>query len=122
MARVFVVDDDPVICRLARHILEMAGHEVVTLNDGEQALRALEESLPDVLITDLMMPRMDGFELLGRIRSDPRWAALPVIILTARGSIDDRRRVESAGMTRILTKPFSSAQLADQVNALCSPN
>ena len=119
MARVFVVDDDPVVCRLARHILELAGHEVVTLSDGQAALQALEQSVPDVLITDLMMPKLDGFELLQRIRADGRWSALPVVVLTARMGADDRRRVAATGTTRFLTKPFSSAQLIEQIKQLC---
>ncbi len=119
MARVFVVDDDPVVCRLTRHILELVGHEVVVLSDGQAALHALEQSVPDVLVTDLMMPEMDGFELLQHIRADARWLALPVVVLTARTGVDDRRRVAAAGTTRFLTKPFSSAQLVDQIKQLC---
>jgi len=119
MARVFVVDDDPVVCRLARYILQLAGHEVVALNDAQEALQALEQSVPDVLVTDLMMPEMSGLELLRRIRADARWSALPVVVLTARGGANDRRQAEEAGTTHFLTKPFSSAQLIDQIKQLC---
>jgi CheY-like chemotaxis protein len=118
---VFVVDDDAAVCRLARHILELAGHEAVMFYDGQQALEALEQSTPDVVFTDLMMPRMDGLELLKRIRADARWAALPVVILTARGGANDRQLAEEAGVSDFLTKPFSSAQLLDLLRRLKPP-
>ena len=88
------------------------------MDSAEEVLEEMERSAPDVLITDLMMPSMSGFDLLKRIRADARWAALPVIVLTARSSYDDRRRVMEAGTTYYLTKPFSSAQLIDQVRKL----
>ncbi|HLF27252.1 MAG TPA: response regulator [Anaerolineae bacterium] len=119
MALIFVVDDDPVVCRLARHILQLAGHQVAIFYDGEEALAALAHSTPDVVITDLMMPRLNGMELLQRIRADERWAALPVVMLTARGGMNDRRLAEAAGVSHFLTKPFSSAQLIDQIDKLC---
>ena len=121
MARVFVVDDDAAVCRLARHILELAGHEAVMFYDGQQALEALERSTPDVVFTDLMMPRMDGLELLKRIRADARWATLPVVMLTARGGAADRRQAEEVGVSDFLTKPFSSAQLLDLMRRLVPP-
>jgi len=121
MATILVIDDDPVVCRLASHILELAGYSVVTLNNGREALHALEASTPDLVITDIMMPDMNGIELLQHIRADRRWADLPVIVLTARGSMDDRRKVAEAGTIYFLTKPFSSAQLVDQVKRLCPP-
>jgi CheY-like chemotaxis protein len=117
MARVFVIDDDQVVRRLARAILERGGHEVVALADGQSALAALEQSTPDIIITDLMMPRMNGLDLLRRIRADARWAALPVVLLTARGTADDMRQAQEAGVSHLLTKPFSSAQLLDEIAA-----
>jgi chemosensory pili system protein ChpA (sensor histidine kinase/response regulator) len=115
---VFVVDDDAAVCRLARYILELAGHEAAMFYDGQQALEALERSTPDVVFTDLMMPRMDGLELLKRIRADARWATLPVVILTARGGATDRQLAEEAGVSDFLTKPFSSAQLLELMRRL----
>lgn len=119
MAKIFIVDDDPVVCRLACYILEMAGYDALALGSGHEAIEALERSTPDVLITDLMMPHMSGFELLQHIRADRRWKKLPVVILTARGSIEDRRKAAEAGSADFLTKPFSSAQLINQVRRLC---
>lgn len=118
MACVFVVDDDQVVRRLAQTILERAGYQVVLLEDGQAALEALERTTPDVILTDLMMPRVNGLALLRRIRADARWSALPVVVLTARGTAEDIRRAEEAGVSHFLIKPFSSAQLLDEVSAL----
>jgi CheY-like chemotaxis protein len=121
MAHVFVVDDDPVICRLAQHILERAGHSVVLLYDGQEAVEALERTAPDLVITDLMMPNMDGMALVRRIRADVRWSSLPVVVFTARSESRDRRKAEKAGANHYLTKPFSSAQLLDIVDRFARP-
>src|SRR3990172_6133890 len=121
MARIFVVDDDMVVRELSRFILRRGGHEVVTLADGQEALDALEQSMPDLLVTDLMMPRVDGVELVRRIRADRRWSTLPIVILTARGGPDDWRRAQAAGADHFLTKPFSSAQLLDAIRKLMPP-
>jgi chemosensory pili system protein ChpA (sensor histidine kinase/response regulator) len=121
MARVFIIDDDPVVCRLARHILKRAGHETLTFGDGLEALKTLEQSRPDVVITDLVMPGMTGLELLRRIRADARWQTLPVVVLTARSGMDEQRRAAQAGASHFLTKPFSSAQLLDEINRFVAP-
>lgn len=122
MTSVFVVDDDPVICRLAKHILERAGYAVTVLYDGEEAWKALKNSVPDILLTDLMMPRITGVELLQRIRADTRLSALPVVVFTARSEPHDRRRAEEAGASHYLTKPFSSAQLLEVVGRFALPD
>jgi len=121
MARVYVVDDDPVICRLAQYILERAGHTVVVLYDGLQAVEAMEQSVPDMLITDLMMPNMGGVALMRHIRADGRWSTLPLLVFTARSESSDRREAEDAGADYFLTKPFSSAQLLDAVRRFAPP-
>ena len=121
MPKVFVVDDDPVICRLAQHILERAGYSVTVLYDGQEALEALRISVPDVLITDLMMPNVTGVELLQFIRADARLSSLPVVVFTARSESNDRSRAEEAGASHYLTKPFSSAQLLEVVAKYAPP-
>jgi len=121
MARVYVVDDDPVICRLADYILRRAGYVVEVWYDGDEALEALARATPDVIVTDLMMPRLSGVALIQRIRATPEWAALPVIVFTARSEVRDRRQAEEAGASLILTKPFSSAQLLEAVKRFALP-
>lgn len=122
MALVYVVDDDPVICRLAQHILNQAGYTVELLHDGVEALEAMQRSTPDVLVTDLMMPNMGGLALIRRIRADSRWSSLPIVVFTARGEHSDQRQAEEAGVSHYLTKPFSSAQLLEAVRRFVQPN
>ncbi|HKZ85679.1 MAG TPA: response regulator [Anaerolineae bacterium] len=122
MALVYVVDDDPVICRLAQHILNQAGYTVELLHDGVEALEAMQRSTPDVLVTDLMMPNMSGLALIRHIRADSRWSSLPIVVFTARGERSDRRQAEEAGVSHYLTKPFSSAQLLEAVRRFAQPN
>jgi CheY-like chemotaxis protein len=77
-----VVDDEPDMRFLFRHFLETAGHEVVEANDGGAALQSVHESPPDLVITDIMMPVMGGLELIGRLRSDPATAAIPIVVVS----------------------------------------
>ncbi len=83
---VLAVDDEPNIRRLVEVNLQRAGYRVATAEDGEHALERLREERPDLMVVDVMMPRMDGFELLRRLKQDPDTAEIPVIMLTARGA------------------------------------
>ncbi len=91
--RVLLVEDDPAVRRILALQLQTRGYAVRTANDGAEGFRALQEELPDCVVLDLMMPVMDGFELLKRIRSLARTANLPVLVLTA--SEDERHRLRS---------------------------
>lgn len=81
--KVLCVDDEPDLLYLFTFILTRAGHEVIQATNGEEALARLEDGLPDVIVTDLMMPVMDGAEFVARLRADPRWSAIPVVLVTA---------------------------------------
>ena len=117
MATVLVVDDEADIRELVRINLEMEGHRVVTAADGTQALEALRREAPDLVLLDVMMPGIDGWEVLGAIKadSDEGLAQTPVMMLTAR--TDDMDRIKGAieGAIRYVTKPFGVADLRDQV-------
>jgi CheY-like chemotaxis protein len=93
MAQILVVDDDPATCRALAGLLRLEGHRADCARDGQEALRALEERVPDLIVLDMMMPRVDGLTLLARIRADSRFAAVPVVIYTA---VDDAHRREQA--------------------------
>lgn len=122
MARVLVVDDTPVNLRVCRLILERQGHVVETETNPTTVLAQLEAHRPDLLITDLMMPVLDGIELTRLIRAVPALAALPIIMLTARGEESDQDRAMDAGVTLFLTKPVSSGVLTSAVDTvLASP-
>jgi DNA-binding response OmpR family regulator len=109
--RVLVVDDERLIRRLVEVNLLRAGYRVHTAEDGEEALAAIRADRPDLVVLDVMMPRMDGFELLTRLREDPELAELPVIVLSARAHDRDIFEAWRRGATMYLTKPFRPADL-----------
>ncbi|MGI8688330.1 MAG: response regulator [Thermomicrobiales bacterium] len=124
MAKVLVVDDNPVNLRVCRLILERYGHAVETETNPVAALARMATQapdLPDVLITDLMMPVLDGIELTRQIRALPTGRDLPIIMLTARGEESDKDRAMEAGATNFLTKPVSSGVLTAAVNDALAP-
>lgn len=112
-ARVLVVDDDPGLRRLISMRLESAGHQVDAVDSGEAALGSLAGQLPDLVITDLRMPGMDGMSLFRHLRE--RLPGLPVIILTAHGTIPDAVAASREGAFAFLTKPFDGAELLGSV-------
>ena len=116
MAHILVVDDNPVNLRVCRLILERFGHTVITETNPVSALKGMEGALPDVLITDLMMPVLDGIALTRQVRALSGGMRMPIIILTARGEDDDQERAMQAGATSYLTKPVSSGALSNAVD------
>jgi DNA-binding response OmpR family regulator len=113
--RVLVADDDPDVRRLVRTLLERAGHEVVEAADGRQCLRALYDRRPELVVLDVGMPALDGWEALARIRE---LANVPVLLLTARGDELDRVRGLRAGADDYVSKPFGRQELVARVDAL----
>ena len=115
--RVLVVEDSPVVRELVTSILHTAELDTVAAGDGEDALQVLAGGPPDLIISDVEMPRVDGFELLRRVRE--RWPRLPVVMLTTRGSEDDRRRAATLGADAYLIKAeFEQSRLIDTVHRL----
>lgn len=117
MATVLVVDDEADIRELVRINLVMAGHEVVLAADGVEGLDAVEIEQPDLVILDVMMPELDGWEVLSRMKASPEEhvANTPVVMLTARSDDMDRIRGGIEGAIYYLTKPFSLAELRERV-------
>ncbi|MTV47583.1 response regulator [Heliobacillus mobilis] len=118
MAKILVVEDDQHILELVRFNLEKEGHEVETAMDGEAALERLQEDLPDAIILDLMMPRLDGLEVCRRVRSRARSAHLPILMLTAKGEEVDKVIGLEMGADDYMTKPFSPRELTARIKAL----
>ncbi len=117
-ARVLVVDDSAAIRTLIVVNLRLEGYDVREAADGEQALEVVGEWRPDVITLDVVMPRLDGFGTLQRLRADPGTADIPVVLVTARAQAFDRERGEALGVDAYLTKPFEPADLVDMVAAL----
>jgi CheY-like chemotaxis protein len=112
--RVLVADDSPVVCQVVREILTSAGYEVELTHDGTQALAAFRRREPDLVLSDLEMPQMGGFELLAEIRRLSQ--SVPVVMLTTRGSLEDRQRATELGANAYLLKTgFKSDSLLDVV-------
>jgi two-component system OmpR family response regulator len=114
--RVLVVDDEPTISDLLAMALRYEGCEMRTAADGEQALRSAAEFHPDVVVLDLMLPDLDGMEVLRRLRAET--PTLPVLFLTARDSVEDRVAGLTAGVDDYVTKPFSLEEVIARVRAL----
>ena len=111
-----IVDDDNAIRQLVARILEMAGYETCTARDGHEALEQFRAERPDLVVTDLVMPLMDGFELCRRIRE---YSSVPIIVMTGSGIIE-RSEAVRAGANLLLTKPFGADELLSHVASLLS--
>ena len=117
LASILVVEDDPDISDLIAHYLQKAGHEVTRLTSGTQVLPRLRTAIPDLVILDLMLPGMDGLLVCQAMRADTSMAAIPVIMLTARGDEADRIAGLELGADDYVTKPFSAKELVARVAA-----
>lgn len=115
---VLVVDDDPFIARLLEIELRAAGYEVRVANDGERALELATERCPELVLADVMMPNMDGFELTRRLRQDSRTATVSVIMLTARGLSADKLEGFSVGADDYIVKPFDTPELLARIRGV----
>jgi DNA-binding NarL/FixJ family response regulator len=113
--RLLLVDDEPGLRSAVKAYLEDEGFAVTTANDGEEGWTAAQERMPDVVITDVMMPRCDGYGLLRRLRADERLGGTPVIFLTAKGMTADRIAGFQAGADDYIPKPFDPDELVARV-------
>ncbi|NUR06628.1 MAG: response regulator [Nocardioidaceae bacterium] len=116
--RALVVDDSVVVRGLIGVNLELEGFEVRTAEDGLEALEVLETWLPDVITVDVMMPRLGGFDLIARLRADPRTATLPVVVVTGRAQATDRDLGLRLGADDYVSKPFEPGDLVETVTRL----
>ncbi|WP_052889592.1 response regulator transcription factor [Thermogemmatispora carboxidivorans] len=112
---ILCVDDDPHLLRLVSRNLELEGYAILTASDGEQALTVFKEQQPDLILLDVMMPRLDGFSVCQRVRE---YSGVPIILLTARGQDQDKVRGLDLGADDYLTKPFSIEELLARVRAV----
>jgi DNA-binding response OmpR family regulator len=115
---VLVADDDPDILDLVTFRLDRAGYEVVQARDGQEALDTALARAPDLCVLDVMMPRLDGYEVTRRLREAESTRSVPVILLTARAQESDVERGFDAGATDYMRKPFSPQELRARVEAL----
>jgi CheY-like chemotaxis protein len=118
VARVLAVDDDHVIRGLLEINLQLEGHDVVTAVDGRDALDQVAADPPDLILLDLMMPNVNGWEVLQRLKTDDTTRAIPIVVLSARAMEADIRRGYDLGVDVYVTKPFDPIELMDVVRRL----
>jgi pilus assembly protein CpaE len=118
MPRVLVVDDDPMLAKLVQITLSKAGYTIVTANDGIECLRKTKRDKPDLIILDVSMPGIDGFEVARRIRKDPTTKNIPILMLTGRNDASNKVQAFSIGVDDYLTKPFDINELVARVSSL----
>lgn len=116
--RVLLAEDEPNIAESITFLLERAGFEVTVENDGRGALDAVMADSPDVLVLDVMLPGLDGYEILRTLRADRDCESLPVLMLTAKGQREDREMALKCGADLFITKPFSNAEIVSAVRKL----
>ena len=115
--RLLLIDDDPNLILLVRDYLEFRGYEVMTADNGREALDMLSQDLPDMIVCDIMMPEMDGYALIENVRQDPRTSWIPVLFLSARGQSQDRIKGLNLGADVYMVKPFEPEELVAQVES-----
>jgi len=118
VARVMAVDDDHVIRGLLEVNLEMEGHEVITAVDGQDALDRVRDERPDLILLDVMMPNVNGWQVAETLKNDPETRNIPIVFLSARAMEADVRKGTDLGVQAYVTKPFDPIDLMDLVNRL----
>jgi DNA-binding response OmpR family regulator len=116
--RILIVDDEPNIVLSLEFLLRREGWEPAVAADGEAALAELERAVPDLVLLDVMLPRLNGLEVLRRIRADARWGAVRVIVLTAKSRDTEVTRGMELGADAYVTKPFSTRELVELIRRL----
>ncbi len=115
--KVMVIDDSKTIRRTAETLLQKEGCEVITAEDGFDALAKIADNKPDIIFVDVMMPRLDGYQTCSLIKKNPRFAATPVVMLSSKDGLFDRARGSMSGSDEYLTKPFTKDSLLKVVAA-----
>lgn len=115
MARILFVDDDPFTLETLNKSVQLFGHQAVLATNGEQALRLAKECSPDLIMTDMMLPDMDGLNLVTSLRKDPSTSCIPIVMLTASPEIDALQLSRAAGVDAYLNKPIHLQQLQEVI-------
>ncbi len=119
VTRVLVIDDSNTIRRSAEIFLRQGGYEVVLAEDGFDALAKVNDTQPDLVFCDILMPRLDGYQTCAIIKRNPRFSSVPVVMLSSRDGVFDKARGRMVGSDEYLTKPFTKEQLLRAVAQFC---
>ena len=118
MAKILIVDDDVLITSLMQSLVSIDRHEPIVVNDSTEALDVAKATSPDLITLDLMMPNLNGYELCGMLRAEPRFSLTPIIIISAKEDTQSRDRAFSLGATEYLTKPFNIDEFLQTIKRL----
>lgn len=116
--KILVVDDEPDILQVVTKRLILSGFEIITASDGQEALDKARKEAPDLIILDLMLPKIDGYKVCGLLKRDSRYANTPVILFTARAQEDDMKMGQEVSADAYITKPFEPQVLLDKIKEL----
>ena len=119
--KVLIVDDEPNIVAALEFLLEKNGYQVQVAANGEEALARLDDFAPDLVLLDVMVPKVSGYEVCQRMRTQPKWREIKIVMLSARGREVEVEKGMSLGADLYVTKPFSSAELVATIGRLLSP-
>lgn len=117
---VLTVDDSRTMREMLKHTLEDAGFLVFQAEDGQQGLEVLDQSSPHVIVTDINMPRLDGFGFIEGVRRNDRWRGVPILVLTTESDGEKKTRAREAGATGWIVKPFNAAKLVEAVRRVAA--
>ena len=117
-ARILVVEDDPKVIIFIEDNLENMGYQVLTARNGAEGLEKAREAKPDLLVLDVMMPEMDGYEVCSQLKADPETRGIPILMLTAKGQLQDKVKGLDIGADDYLAKPYEKAEFEARVKAL----
>lgn len=115
--RLLLIDDDPNLILLVKDYLEFRGYEVITAENGREAIEVLEQEIPDMIICDVMMPEMDGYAFVNEVRQEERTSWIPILFLSAKGQSQDKIKGLNIGADVYMVKPFEPEELVAQVEA-----
>lgn len=118
MKKILIVDDDLTLCKVLQNSLEQRGYQVISVDSGKDALVKFRQDIPDIIVSDVSMPEMDGFEFCRQLRSQPSGKLIPFIFLSAKNELDDRIQGHTIGADSYLTKPFQMKELLAHIEAL----
>ena len=113
--RILLVDDEPKMLNMVKRRLEANGYEVVTASDGQEGFDKAKAETPDLMILDLMLPKIDGYKICGLLKNDARYSKIPVIMFTARAQEADKKLGEEMGANAYITKPFEPDALLSKI-------
>ena len=116
--KILIVDDEPDIVMMTELRIKALGYDTITAKDGQEALNKAKQEMPDLIILDVMMPKMDGYKVCGLLKSDSRYKNIPIILFTARAQEVDRQTSVEVGADAYLNKPLNAEQMSTTIKEL----